>query len=112
MQQCQGNDQGTFYQKVKDVAHQLKQLVPYTPWSNAAEREIKKPNKGASCNQLHSRTSKYLWEDCLEMEACTRSNTAHDIYKLDGEVPKTVMSDETSDISQFCKLEWFDWVMF
>ena len=46
------------------------------------------------------------------MEACTRSNTAHDIYKLDGEVPKTVMSDETSDISQFCKLEWFDWVMF
>ena len=30
---------------------------------------------------------------------------------LDGEVPKIVMSCETSDISQFCKLEWFEWVM-
>ena len=23
-----------------------------------------------------------------------------------------MMSDETSDISQFCKLEWFKWIMF
>ena len=46
------------------------------------------------------------------MEAYIRSNTAHNIYKLDGEVPKTVISGETSDISQFYKLEWFQWVMF
>ena len=41
-----------------------------------------------------------------------RSNTAPDIYKLDGEVPKTLMSGETSDISEFCELEWFKWVVF
>ena len=41
-----------------------------------------------------------------------RSNTAHEIYKFDGEVPKTVMSGKTSDISQFFELEWFEWVMF
>ena len=46
------------------------------------------------------------------MEAYIRSNIAHEIYKLDGEVPKTVMSGETSDISQFCKLEWLKWIMF
>ena len=46
------------------------------------------------------------------MEAYIRSNTAHEIYKLDGEVPKTVMSGETSDISQFCELEWFERVLF
>ena len=40
------------------------------------------------------------------------SNTAHEIYKLYGKVPKTMMSDETSDICQFCKQAWFEWVMF
>ena len=40
------------------------------------------------------------------------SNTAHNIYKLDEEVLKTLMSGKISDISEFCKLEWFEWVMF
>ena len=31
--------QGKFYQKLKDATHQLTQLEPCTPWSNAAERE-------------------------------------------------------------------------
>ena len=30
--------QGMFYQKLKDAACHLKQLKPYTPWSNAAEK--------------------------------------------------------------------------
>ena len=38
--------------------------------------------------------------------------TASRSYKSGKEVPKTVMSGEASDISQFCKLEWFEWVMF
>ena len=54
---------------------------------------------------LRSRAPKCLWDDCLILEAYIRSNTAHDIYKLDGEVAKTVMSGETSDISQFCEFE-------
>ena len=33
--------QGKFYQKLKEVAWHLKQLEPYTLWSNAADREIK-----------------------------------------------------------------------
>ena len=37
----------------------------------------------------------------------TRSNTSHDVYKLDGKVLKTAMSGETSDISQFCKQKWW-----
>ena len=31
---------------------------------------------------------------------------------MDGEVPKTVMSGETSGISQFCKLDWYNWVLY
>ena len=87
-------------------------MGPYTPWSNDAEREINELKKGAGHKLLQSRAPKLLWDDCFELEAYNRSNTAHEIYKLDGEVSETVMPGETSDISQFCKLELFEWVMF
>ena len=102
--------QGKFYQKLKDVLCHLKQLAPYVPWSNVAG-EITQLKKRASYKLLWSRAPNCLWDDCLEQEAYIRSNTAHDINKLEEEVPKTVISEETSDISQFCKLEWFKWVM-
>jgi hypothetical protein len=41
-----------------------------------------------------------------------RSNTAHDIYELGGEVPETIMSGETSDISQLCELGWYEGCQF
>ena len=104
--------QGKFHQKLKKALCHLKQLEPYTPWSNAAEREIKELKKGAGHKLLWSRAPKHLWDDCLELEAYIWSNTAHETYKLNREVPKTVMSGETSDISKFCELEWFEWVMF
>ena len=81
--------QGKFCQKLKDAACHLNQLESYTPWSNAAEREIKKLKKEASCKLLRCTAPKHLWDDCLELEAYIRSNTAHEISKLDREVPKT-----------------------
>ena len=61
--------QGMFYPKLKDT-----------------ERKIKELKKGTGHKLLWFRAPKHLWNDCLEMEAYTRSNTAHDIYKLDREV--------------------------
>ncbi len=37
---------------------------------------------------------------------------AHNIFKLDGEVPETMMSSETADIREFCELGWDEWVKF
>ena len=71
--------QGKFSEKLKDTACHLKQFEPYTPWSNAAEREINELKKGAGCKLLKSREPKQLWDDCLELEAYIRSNTAHKI---------------------------------
>ena len=87
--------QGKFYQKLKDAACHLKQFEPYTPLSNATEREVKELKKGVGYKLMLPRAPKWLWDDCLELEAYIRSNTAHKIYKLDGEVPKTVTSSET-----------------
>ena len=53
-----------------------------------------------------------MWDDCLILESYIRSNTAHDIYSLNGQVPETVMSGETADISFICELGWYDWVKF
>ena len=86
---------GKFYQKLKDAACHLKQLESYIPWSNAAVRDFKGLKKWASHELLQSRAPKHLWNDCIELEAYKMSNSVHDIYTLDGEVLKTVMSDET-----------------
>ncbi len=39
----------------------------------------------------------------MELEAYVCSHMAHNNFKLDGEVPKTVISGKTADISQFCE---------
>ena len=56
--------QGEFHQKLKETVCHLKQLEPYTLWSNAAEREIQELKKGAVCKLLTSRAPKHLWDDC------------------------------------------------
>ena len=96
---------GKFNRKLKEVSCHLKQMEQFTPWSNAAMK------KGSS-KKLKSGTPKRFWDDCLELESYIRSITTYDIYKLDGEVPKTVMDKEMSNKSQFCEFEGFEWVMF
>ena len=102
---------GEFNRKLKEALH-LKQTEPFTPWLNAPERKIKELKKCSGRKFIKSGTPNRLWDDCLELEFYIRSNTAHGLYKLVLEVPETIMSSATSDISQFCWLEWFKWVMF
>ena len=71
-----------FHEKLKDAACQLKQLEPYNSLSNAAKREIKDLNKGAGHKLFQSRAMKQMQNNCLEFEACIRSNTAYDAKKL------------------------------
>ena len=53
-----------------------------------------------------------LWDHCLEREAYVRSFTAHDIYSLNGQVPETIMSGETADISPFAEFKWYEWIKY
>ena len=61
---------------------------------------------------VRSGVPKRLWCDSLEFEAYMISNTALDIYMLQGEVPETVMLGGTSYISQFHDHGFYNWVMF
>jgi hypothetical protein len=51
-----------------------------------------------------------LWDYCTELKAYIRSHTAHDLYTLKGEVPETLMTGLTADISELCEFEWYQWV--
>jgi hypothetical protein len=78
---------------------------------NAAKGEIKEWKKGSGWKLIKSGIPKRLRDDCLELESYIKSNTVHSIYKLDEDVPQTIMSSKTSDINQSCEFEWFKWVM-
>ena len=103
---------GEFRRKAREADCHVKQTEPYSPWQNAAEGGIRELKRGVARKMVKTKSPKKLWDDCLELEAYIRSNTAHDIFELNGEVPETIVSGETSDISQFCELEWYEWVYF
>jgi hypothetical protein len=55
---------------------------------------------------------KCLWDHCLELEAYVRSCTSNDIYMTAGQVPETIMTGNTANISHIAEFGWYDWVMF
>jgi hypothetical protein len=92
---------GMFRCKCREAGIWVKQTKPYTPWSNAAEAAIREMKKGVGRQMVRSKAPKKLWDNCLEREAYVRSLTAHDIYRPDGQVPETLVSGKTADISPF-----------
>jgi hypothetical protein len=55
---------------------------------------------------------KDLWDYCLELQALIRSNTAHNLFQLESEVPFTWMGNGTADISAICEYGWYEWVYY
>ena len=79
---------GEFNRKLKEAPCHSKQRESFTQWSNVTKREIKELKKEPGKKLIKSGILKRFWSDCLELESYIRFNTAHCIYKLDGEVPK------------------------
>lgn len=103
---------GDFRRKAKEVDCRVLQTEPYSPWQNAAEAAIRETKRGCGRKMLQTGSPLSLWDHCLELEALVRSNTALDIYELQGEVPETLVSGQTSDISPFSEYGWYDWVYY
>lgn len=55
---------------------------------------------------------KRVWDHCNELEVLIQLHTALDIFALQGQVPKTLMSGQAADTSSICENEWFQWVMY
>ena len=103
---------GNFRKKLKEAHVHVRQVEPYSPWSNATEGAIRELKKGVGRELVKSKCPKRLWDHCIERQAYVRSFTAHDIYSLDGQVPETIISGETADISPFAEFRWFEPVKY
>ena len=70
-------------------------IKPSSPWSNAAEMNIRELKPGSSRKMLrsHAPNPKNLWDNWLELEAFVRLCTA---------VPETVMKGQPANISNIC----------
>ena len=53
-----------------------------------------------------------LWDHYLELKGYICSHTGIDIYKLDGQVPETLISGQTADISPFVEYHFYDWIKY
>ena len=88
----------------------IKQTEPYSPWQNAAEGAIRELKRGAGRKMMSPKAPQKLWDHCLELEAYIRSHTALDLYELQGQVPETILSGQTADISPFVECKWYEFV--
>ena len=103
---------GEFRKKCRQSDCHVVQTEPHTPWSNAAEAAIRELKRGFGRKMVSTKAPKKLWDHCLQFEALIRSHTAHNNFDLGGEVPETVISGETADISAVCQHSWYEWIMF
>jgi hypothetical protein len=103
---------GMFRRECQKAGIRVRLTEPYTPWSNAAEAAICELKKGAGRQMVRLKAPKRLWDDCLEQKAYVRSHIAHEIHRLDGQVPETLVSGETADISPLAAFKWYEWVLF
>ena len=55
---------------------------------------------------------KKLWDHCLELESRTRSATTLPRFDLDHQTPEAKIHGLSSDISDICEFEFYEWVMF
>ena len=84
-----------FARKCKEAYCYLQSMEPYSPWSNSAEHEIRALKNGAARKLTRSGAPCHMWCFTLDYESYVHLHTAHDIYRLDGRVPETVVSGET-----------------
>jgi hypothetical protein len=53
-----------------------------------------------------------LWDHCIELEALIHSLTSNSVYMTNGDVPETITTGSTANISHIYEFGWYDWVMF
>ena len=67
---------GYFTRKVSEAGCHLKQTEPKSPWQMDAEGGIRELKRGLGRKITKMKSPKLIWDDCLELEAYIRSNTA------------------------------------
>ncbi len=101
---------GEFRRVVSEAGSKLRSIEPYSPWQNSAEGAIRELKKATARAQAKSNSPKALWDHCIELQAHIRSRTAHGHPALEGQVPETIVTGQTADISPYVEHGWYEWV--
>jgi hypothetical protein len=104
--------EGEFRRKLRDAGCHIKQTEPHTQSSNMGEGGVRESKRGVGRQMMRSGCPKRLWDECLIREAYVRSNTALEIFGLEGQVPESRVKGETADISTIAEYGWYEWVKY
>ena len=104
--------QGEFRRKALKAQVTIKPVEAYTPNANIAEHGVRELKRAYRRTMIATNSPECLWDCCLEYLALVRSHTALSIRQLDGEVPQTLLTGDTADISHICEFGWYDYVWF
>jgi hypothetical protein len=112
MEDTKAQVQGEFRRKLRDAGCHIRQTEPHTQSSNMCEGGVRELHRGVGRQMMRSGCPKRLLDECLVREAYVRSNTALEIFGLEGQVPDSRMKCETTDISTIVEYGWYEWVKF
>jgi hypothetical protein len=97
-----------FQCKLKEADCHPRVTEPYSPWQQATEGCICELKRGSSRKMIKTGSPNCLWDYCLELEAYVCSCTSNDIYMTAGQVPETIMTGNTANISHIAEFGWYD----
>ena len=103
---------GEFKRKCQSAGTHLSPAEPYTPNQSLAESAVRELKMAYRRAMRRAQSPEVLWDHCISLQAEIRTHTALSLFDLDGEVPETVLSGDTPDISHLCEFEWYEFVWF
>ena len=104
--------EGQFKHKCQSAQVPIRPVEAYTKNMAQAETVIREVKKGHRRQMIATRTPECLWDLSVVYAAHVHTFTYHNIPMLKGEVPHTVMTGDTADISHLCEFGWYQWVWY
>ncbi len=104
--------EGEFRRKAIHAGSSIKPVEAYTHNQNLAESGIRELRRMYKKAMLATNAPHVLWDYCMELMAEIRSHLALNIMELQGDTPHTVLTGDTSDISNLCEFQWYELVWF
>ena len=109
---AQSMTEGEFKKKALKAQVPILPIEAYTPNANIAEDGIRELKRAHRRTMAATNTPEVLWDLSLVYHALVRSHTALNIRELQGEVPATLLTGDTADISFICEFGWYDYVWY
>ena len=104
--------QGEFARKARQAQCPIDLVDKYSQFQDSAEAEIREVKRLANRWQTSTNSPRRLWDYCVVLASLVRSHTALPMYQLHGQLPESVMTGQTADISHICEFGWYWWVYY